>query len=358
LVSVVPTNASLLAGGVQDFTAAVANDPSAKGVTWTITGCAGGAALCGSLTNVTSTAATYSAPAPIPSDAQLRITAASVSDNTKSFTATVAITAIGTGGRIAFRSERDGNSEIYAMNVDGSGVVRLTNDGASDGGPAWSPDGMKVAFDRLDAPYVNTHQIYVINADGSQVTALIGGTDPAWSRDGTRIAAAGEFPVCGPRARICNGTAYRIMVINADGSGLVVLTSSGFDREPTWSPDGRIAFTNTFANGSDIFVMNADGTGLTNFTNDPASDDSPAWSPDGTKIAFRSNRNADGSGVIALTADSATEGRPAWSPDGTKIAYASDRDGDYEIYVMNADGSGVVRLTDNPAFDARPAWAP
>jgi len=68
--------------------------------------------------------------------------------------------------------------------------------------------------------------------------------------------------------------------------------------------------------------------------------------------------NADGTGVTALTADSATEGRPAWSPDGTTIAFASDRDGNYEIYAMNADGSGVVRLTNNPAFDGMPAWTP
>jgi TolB protein len=204
-----------------------------------------------------------------------------------------------------------------------------------------------------------------MNRDGSEVKALFAGTDPAWSRDGTRIAAAGESVsvLCG---RICvSRTVHRIVAAHPDGSGLVVLTSSGVDREPSWSPDGRIAFTNTSANGSDIFAINADGTGLTNLTNDPAADDSPAWSPDGTKIVFRSNRtgvydlyvmNADGSGVTALTADSAAEGRPAWSPDGAKLAFASNRGGNYEIYVMNADGSGVVRLTDNPAVDARPAW--
>ena len=67
--------------------------------------------------------------------------------------------------------------------------------------------------------------------------------------------------------------------------------------------------------------------------------------------------NPDGSGVTALTADPASEGRPAWSSDGKRIAFASDKDGDAEIYVMNLDGSGVTKLTDNTGFDARPAWA-
>ena len=66
--------------------------------------------------------------------------------------------------------------------------------------------------------------------------------------------------------------------------------------------------------------------------------------------------NADGSGVTALTGDSAVEGRPAWSPDGTKIAFASTRNGNWEIYMMNADGSGVTRLTNNAWWDGEPAW--
>ena len=88
---------------------------------------------------------------------------------------------------------------------------------------------------------------------------------------------------------------------------------------------------------------------------------------EGARIAFVSDRdgdsdiyvmNADGSGVVRLTKDSAEDWLPAWSPDGGRVAFASDRDGDFEIYVMNADGSGVVQLTDNSDHDLMPAWSP
>jgi len=99
----------------------------------------------------------------------------------------------------------------------------------------------------------------------------------------------------------------------------------------------------------------------------PARDGSPAWSPDGTRIAFYSERdgnaeiyvmNADGSGRTRLTTTSADEGYPSWSPDGRTITFDSDRDGNFEIYAMNADGTGVRRLTNHPARDVSASWAP
>lgn len=105
----------------------------------------------------------------------------------------------------------------------------------------------------------------------------------------------------------------------------------------------------------------------TRLTNDPAGDFGSAWSPDGTTIAFHSDRDgdfeiyvmdADGAGLAPLTDEPAADVAPAWSPDGTAIVFVSNRDGNEEIYVMNADGTGVARLTADPADDGDPAWSP
>ena len=162
-----------------------------------------------------------------------------------------------------------------------------------------------------------------------------------------------------------------IFVVEPDGSGLTDLTDSltTSDANPAWSPDGtKIAFHSWIDGYAEIFVMNADGSGRTRLTsNGNVNDQSPAWSPDGTMIAFHSLRdgnldiyvmNADGSGESRLTTSGGWETNPAWSPDGSKIAFASDRNVNWEIYVMNADGSGQTRLTNSPTYDDGPDWSP
>ena len=141
-----------------------------------------------------------------------------------------------------------------------------------------------------------------------------------------------------------------------------------FDSSPAWSPDGRrIAFESERDGNDEIYVMNADGSGVARLTVNDAIDGSPAWSPDGQRIAFDSTRdgnpelyvmNADGSGVTRLTFNNARDWSPAWSPDGRRIAFDSNHDGNLEIYVMNADGSGVTRHTHNQTHDGTPAWSP
>ena len=332
------------------------------------------------------------------------------------------------GRRIAFMTlcfQEECRSEVNVMNADGSGQRNLTREwglqGAFDylqGAPVLSPDWRRVAFVRERGVW-RTHRgwvqrysdIYEMNADGSGRRRLTRSPqndgDPVWSPDGHRLAFV----------RVWGGRSY-IYVVNGDGSGLRRLAyaiafrpspgapSSGFAANPTWSPDGgRIAFMSNRDGTDDIFVVNADGSGLRNLTRTHGHDrtriwkgrehkriswSSPdqQWSPDGRKLVFRSERdrpseleravcrprcrrdeiyvmNADGSGLRRLTHNWKSDGAPVWSPDGRKILFVrsgwdSALQGD--VYVMNADGSGQRNLTRSVthpfATDTAPAWSP
>jgi Tol biopolymer transport system component len=163
---------------------------------------------------------------------------------------------------------------------------------------------------------------------------------------------------------------YEVFAMNLDGSGQTNLTNApDSDDNPAWSPDGtKIAFRAQRDGNDEIYLMNTDGSGQTNLTQTVASEEDPAWSPDGTRIAFDSDSstnydvfvmNADGTGRENLTEDPGGDYSATWSPDGTKIAFVSDRTGDSEIFAMNADGSGQTNLTQAPASEEySPAWSP
>jgi dipeptidyl aminopeptidase/acylaminoacyl peptidase len=181
---------------------------------------------------------------------------------------------------------------------------------------------------------------------------------PDWSPDGSKIAFISD-----------RDGDYEIYVIDADGTNVTQLTrNTAWDRGPDWSPDGsKIAFHSDRDSDFEIYVMDADGTNVTQLTRNTAWDRGPDWSPDGSKIAFYSDRDndyeiyvmdADGSNVVKLTKTLSPiiNQKPAWSPDGKKIAFMSDRDGDNEIYVVDAGGTNVRQLTNNTADEWGPDW--
>ena len=145
---------------------------------------------------------------------------------------------------------------------------------------------------------------------------------------------------------------FDIWVMNGNGTGQLRLTSNAAnDIKPAFRPDrNRIAFSSDRDGNPEIYVMNADGSSQTRLTNDVAASDSPSFSPNGTKIVFKSGgnialMNADGSQVQMLTNTTGIHERePAWSPDGTSIAYFSDAGGEYSLHVRPANGKGQATL--------------
>lgn len=213
------------------------------------------------------------------------------------------------GKRIAFVSNRDGVSRVYAMDAGGAGTRRLTDTAKADTHPSWSPDGRWIVFSREGALF--------------------------------RVPAAG-----GPAARV--------------GRGL------GSARNPAYSPDGKLIAYDYQQPGFEtrqIWVMRADGTGRRLVTRLVAVSSNPAWSPDGRRIAFQSDARsvhaeiwtvgADGSGLRRETVDPDLESfQPAWRPGGTAIAFA--RDG----ALWQVEDGRETQLTSGDDNDSNPVFRP
>jgi Tol biopolymer transport system component len=288
------------------------------------------------------------------------------------------------GLQIVYGTANGEENEVYSIPWNGSAEPTLLITAQGDGhNPIWSPDGQRIAF---FSTRNGMWQLYTMDPTGGSLKALTGSTvynsDVSWSPDSSAMAFNGWTNTQAPPF---------IVRVNADGSNLMQLTQSDTsERDPVWSPTGdEILFTTVISDRMQIVKIAADGSDRTVLTDSAGGNSDPIWSPDGSRIAFISWRdsitpddctsdacnyeiyvmNRDGSGQTNLTNNRAEDWGAAWSPDGSQIAFQTLRDEpldpvvcdefcNSEIYVIDASGENPQRITNNTVPNFAIAWRP
>jgi Tol biopolymer transport system component len=273
-----------------------------------------------------------------------------------------------TNGRLAFGINIGGNTDVYSVRPDGQDLRRLTTDPGFDACAAYSADGRRIAY--CSGQGGGPVQVWTMKQNGTdkqQVTHLSGpAIFPDFSPDGSKIVFT---------AKPAGSPTRDIYVIASDGSGLTRLTSGAGDNTyPAFSTDGsKIVFNSNRTGTSQVYLMNADGTGQTQLTFDPQPKDQVSdWSPDGSKIAYLADThgisdvvnpswgdicvmNADGSDQHQIT-HNATYYGTAWSPDGSRIATMDMPT--RTIYTVNASDGSDAEAVHPGGLQFVPGWQP
>jgi Tol biopolymer transport system component len=239
--------------------------------------------------------------------------------------------------------------------------------------PAIAADTFSIRWvGKVEPLYSEQYTFYVTHNDGVRLWVNGQQLINSWVNQSAAVTSSGSITLAA-------GVKYDVTLEYYENTGAAQVnlewqsarqTRQVIPRTQLYAPEGQIAFNGRTGSTGEIFVRNADGTGEINVSNHAADDNSPAWSPDGTRLAFVSRRdgndeiymvNADGTGLRRLTNNAASDVEIAWSPDGTKIAFASTRTGTRDIYVMDVTGTGIptpVRFTSSTNAEFLPMWSP